>query len=111
METGAMTLAEGSQKKDYKTDASLVLNGTEKRGCVLRTACDPMSVWRAKHAKNVSPFYPKLKTGVKETALIGGKIWVFGIDGTNPCTCSSRLPESIPSRLMVGGTSAPMNPR
>lgn len=81
MATGAMTLAEGSQHKDYKTDATLILNGFDARGYILRTAYDPLSVWKAKYAKNVAPFYPRLKTGVKEAALIDDDIWVFGIDG------------------------------
>jgi len=81
MSNGAMTLAEGSQHKDYKTNATLILNGIGERGHVLRTAYDSLSVWKTKYAKNVSPFYPRLKTTVKEAALIDDEIWVFGIDG------------------------------
>jgi hypothetical protein len=91
MPNGAMTLAEGSQHKDYKTDATLILNGVDERGHVLRTAYDPLSVWKAKYAKNVSPFYPRLKTGVKEAALIDDEIWVFGIDGN----CSKDIVDAI----------------
>jgi len=76
-----MTLAEGSQQKDYKTDATLILNGIDARGYILRTAYDPLPVWKTKYAKGVSPFYPRLKTSVKEAALIDDEIWVFGIDG------------------------------
>lgn len=84
MPKGAMTIAEGSQKKDYLTDATMVLNGeSEERGYVLRTAFDPISVWKAKYAKNISPFYPRLRTGIREAALIDNEIWVFGINGTN----------------------------
>lgn len=82
MSNGAMTLAEGSQHKDYKTDATLILNGADARGYILRTAFDSLSVWKAKYAKGVSPFYPRLKTGIKEAALVDDEIWVFGIDGT-----------------------------
>jgi len=81
---GAMTLAEGSQKKDYRTDTAMVLNGFEERGYILRTAYDSLSVWKAKYAKGISPFYPRMKTSLKESALIDDEIWVFGIDGTNP---------------------------
>lgn len=83
MSNGAMTLAEGSQKKDYRTDATMVLNGNTERGYVLRTAYDPLPVWKAKYGKGISPFYPRLKSGIKEAALIDDEIWVFGIDGTN----------------------------
>lgn len=82
MPNGAMTLAEGSQQKDYKTDATLILNGIDARGYILRTAYDPLPVWKAKYAKGASPFYPRLKTGIREAALIDEEIWVFGIDGT-----------------------------
>jgi hypothetical protein len=83
MSKGAMTLAEGSQKNKFKTDATLVLNGNQEREYVLRTAYDKLSVWKAKYAVSVSPFYPHLKTSIKEAALIDNEIWVFGIDGTN----------------------------
>jgi len=83
MSKGAMTLAEGSQKERFKTDATLVLNGSKGREYVLRTAYDSLSVWKAKYAVNVSPFYPRLKTSIKEAALIDNEIWVFGVDGTN----------------------------
>ncbi len=62
---------------------SLVLNGTEERQYILRTAFDGLSVWKAKYAINVSPFYPRLRTHIKEAALIDNEIWVFGVDGTN----------------------------
>jgi hypothetical protein len=81
MTNGAMTLAEGSQHKDYKTDATLILNGTDARGHILRTAYDPLPVWKTKYAKGISPFYPRVKTTVREAALIDDEIWVFGIDG------------------------------
>ena len=81
MSKGAMTLAEGSQQKDYKTDATLILNGADVRGYIFRTAFDSLPVWKTKYAKGISPFYPRLKTGVKEAALIDDEIWVFGIDG------------------------------
>ena len=56
MSKGAMTIAEGSQKKDYLTDATMVLNGeSEERRYVLRTAFDPIAVWKVKYAKNISP--------------------------------------------------------
>ncbi|MGL6162283.1 hypothetical protein [Microbulbifer sp.] len=83
MSKGAMTLAEGSQKNKFKTDATLVLNGSQVREYVLRTAYDKLSVWKAKYAVSVSPFYPRLKTSIKEAALIDNEIWVFGVDGTN----------------------------
>lgn len=51
MSNGAMTLAEGSQHKDYKTNATLILNGIRERGHVLRTAYDYLSVWKTKYAK------------------------------------------------------------
>lgn len=82
MTQGAMTLAEGRQQRDYKTDATLVLSGMTERGYVLRTAFDSLSDWKGKYAKGVSPFYPRCKTGVKETALIDDEIWVFNVDGT-----------------------------
>lgn len=82
MSKGALTLAEGSQKKKFKTDATLVLNGNEERQYVLRTAYDSLAFWKAKYAVSVSPFYPRLKTSIKEAALIDNEIWVFGIDGT-----------------------------
>lgn len=78
-----MTLAEGSQKSAFKTDATLVLNGNQEREYVLRTAYDKLSIWKAKYAVSVSPFYPRLKTSIKEAALIDNEIWVFGVDGTN----------------------------
>jgi len=81
---GAMTLAEGSQAEKYKTDATLILNGTEERQYTLRTAFDSLSVWKAKYAVGMSPFYPSLKTTIKEAALVDNDIWVFGVDGTNP---------------------------
>ncbi|WP_152558711.1 hypothetical protein [Endozoicomonas numazuensis] len=84
MSKGAMTLAEGSQKNKYKTDATLILNGQEERKYVLRTAYDKLSMWKAKYAVNISPFYPRLKTSIKEAALIDNEIWVFGVNGTNP---------------------------
>ncbi|WHI50269.1 hypothetical protein P3339_17725 [Microbulbifer sp. MLAF003] len=84
MSKGAMTIAEGSQASKYKTDATLILNGIQERQYVLRTAFDSLSVWKTKYAVNVSPFYPRLKTSIKEAALIDNEIWVFGIDGTNP---------------------------
>lgn len=83
MSKGAMTIAEGSQADKYKTDATLVLNGSEERQYVLRTAFDSLPVWKAKYAVNISPFYPRLKTAIKEAALIDNEIWVFGVDGTN----------------------------
>lgn len=83
MSKGAMTLAEGNQKKKFKTDATLVLNGSQEREYVLRTAYDQLSVWKAKYAVSVSPFYPRLKTSIKEAALIDNEIWIFGVDGTN----------------------------
>lgn len=83
MSKGAMTIAEGNQAKKYRTDATLVLNGSEERQYVLRTAFDSLSVWKTKYAVNISPFYPRLKTAIKEAALIDNEIWVFGVDGTN----------------------------
>ncbi|MCH9692677.1 MAG: hypothetical protein K0U59_11570 [Gammaproteobacteria bacterium] len=80
---GAMTLAEGSHKYQFKTDATLVLNGIKEREYTLRTTYDQLSTWKAKYAVNTSPFYPRLKTSIKEAALIDNDIWVFGIDGTN----------------------------
>lgn len=38
MSKGAMTLAEGSQKDKFKTDATLVLNGSQTKEYVLRAA-------------------------------------------------------------------------
>ena len=83
MPKGAMTLAEGSQKNKFKTDATLVLNGNQERQYVLRTSYDSLSVWKAKYAVNISPFYPRLRTSIKEAALIDNEIWVYGVDGTN----------------------------
>lgn len=83
MANGAMTLAEGSNRKLFKTDASIILNGTTQRQHVLRTTFDALSVWKAKYAINVSPFYPRLKTTIKEAALIDDDIWVFSVDATN----------------------------
>ena len=54
MKKGALTLAEGSQKSDFKTDATLILNGSEDRGHVLRTAFDSLPIWKTKYAKNVN---------------------------------------------------------
>lgn len=79
---GAMTLAEGSQLKKFKTNADLVLNGIKQRQYVLRTTYDSLPVWKSKYAVNTSPFYPRLKTTIKEAALIDNEIWVFGVDGT-----------------------------
>lgn len=83
MSKGAMTLAEGSQKNKFKTDATLVLNGNKQREYVLRTAYDQLSIWKAKYAVNISPFNPPLKSSIKEAALIDNEIWVFGVDGAN----------------------------
>lgn len=47
MSKGAITLAEGSQKKKYKTDATLVLNGVEEHEHILRTVYDKLSAWKA----------------------------------------------------------------
>lgn len=82
MINGAMTLAEGSQKKGYRTDATMVLNGGSERGYILRTAFDSLAVWKAKYGKGISPFYPRLRTAIKEAALIDDEIWVFNVDGT-----------------------------
>lgn len=83
MSKGAMTIAEGSQADKFKTDATLILNGAQERQHVLRTAFDSLAVWKTKYAVNVSPFYPRLKTSIKEAALIDHEIWVFGVNGTN----------------------------
>ncbi|GAA6168120.1 hypothetical protein [Sessilibacter corallicola] len=82
MKKGAITLAEGSQDKRYKTDATLVLNGIEERQFVLRTSYDPISIWKTKYAVGMSPFYPRLRGTIKEAALIDNEVWVFGVDGT-----------------------------
>ncbi len=83
MSKGAMTIAEGSQAAKYKTDATLILNGSEERKYILRTSFDSLSVWKTKYAQGVSPFYPRLKASIKEAALIEDEIWVFGVDGTS----------------------------
>jgi hypothetical protein len=82
MANASMTLAEGRQDRDFRTDASLVLNGVTHAGRVLRTSFDSLSVWKTKYAQSVSPFYPRLKTSIRETAVIDNEIWVFKIDGT-----------------------------
>lgn len=79
---GAMTIAEGDVK--YKVDVSLAFGGNciEKR-YVLRTSLDQLSVWKTKYVKtNMSPFQAKLKTTLKEAAIIDKEVWVFGIDST-----------------------------
>ncbi|OZG73092.1 hypothetical protein BTA51_11380 [Hahella sp. CCB-MM4] len=76
----ALTLAEGDP--DFKTNATLILGGNVERGYVLRTAYDSLAVWKAKYAIGVSPFYPKVKTTLKDAALIDNEIWVFGVDAT-----------------------------
>lgn len=81
---GALTIAEGDNQ--YKVDVSLAFGGNriEKR-FVLRTSLDQLSVWKAKYVKtNISPFDAKLKTIVKEAAIIDKEVWVFGIDSTKP---------------------------
>jgi hypothetical protein len=81
---GALTIAEGDVQ--YKTDVSLAFGGSriEKR-FVLRTSLDSLSVWKAKYVTtNMSPFDAKLKTIVKEAAIIDKEVWVFGIDSTKP---------------------------
>lgn len=80
---GALTIAEGDAQ--YKVDVSLAFGGNrvEKR-FVLRTSLDQLSVWKAKYVKTaMSPFEAKLKTVVKEAAIIDKEVWVFGIDSTN----------------------------
>jgi hypothetical protein len=52
----------------------------DARGYILRTTYDTLSVWKSKYSKGISPFYPRLKTSVREAALIDDEIWVFGID-------------------------------
>lgn len=79
---GALTIAEGDSQ--YKTDVSLAFGGNriEKR-FVLRTSFDSLSVWKTKYVKtNMSPFDARLKTIVKEAAIIDKEVWVFGIDST-----------------------------
>ena len=77
----ALTIAEGGP--NYKTDVSLVIGGNIERRYVLRTSYDSLSVWKTKYAKNISPFYPKIKTSIKDAALIDNEIWVFGVNATN----------------------------
>ncbi|HSX52150.1 MAG TPA: hypothetical protein VLF09_14395 [Cellvibrio sp.] len=49
----------------------------------LRTSLDQLSVWKTKYVKtNMSPFDAKLKTTIKEAAIIDKEVWVFGIDST-----------------------------
>src|SRR6187431_1447348 len=79
---GALTIAEGDSQ--YKVDVSLAFGGNrvEKR-FVLRTSLDQLSVWKTKYVKtNMSPFDAKLKTIVKEAAIIDKEVWVFGVDST-----------------------------
>jgi hypothetical protein len=83
MPKGAMTIAEGSQHQSFKTDATLILNGKDERGYILRTAYDRLSVWKTKYAKNIAPFYPRINKVTKEAAMIDDEIWIFGVDGTN----------------------------
>jgi hypothetical protein len=81
---GALTVAEGGVA--YKTDVSLAFGGSkiEKR-LVLRTTLDELSVWKAKYVKaNMSPFDAKIKSIVKEAAIIDKEVWVFGVNATNP---------------------------
>jgi hypothetical protein len=79
---GALTIAEGDIA--YKTDVSLAFGGSriEKR-LVLRTSLDSLAVWKAKFVgANMSPFDARIKSIVKEAALIDKEVWVFGIDAT-----------------------------
>lgn len=78
---GALTIAEGSPK--YKTDVSLVIGGSVERKYVIRTAFDCLSIWKTKYAKNISPFYPRLRTSIKDAAVIDNEVWIFGVDARN----------------------------
>lgn len=78
---GALTIAEGSPK--YKVDVSLVIGGVAERKHVVRTALDCLSIWKTKYAKSVSPFYPRLKTTIKDAAVIDNEVWIFGVNATN----------------------------
>ncbi len=69
---GALTIAEGSPK--YKTDVSLVIGGSVERKYVIRTAFDCLSIWKTKYAKNISPFYPRLRTSIKDAAVIDNEV-------------------------------------
>lgn len=82
MSQGAMTLAEGSHKSDFKTNACLILNGTEERKYILRTTFDPLSVWKSKYSAGTSPFEARINGAIREAAIIDGEIWVFGVDAT-----------------------------
>lgn len=79
---GALTVAEGDFR--YKVDVSLAFGGSRiEKQYVLRTSLDALSVWKAKYVKtNMSPFEAKLKTIVKDAAIIDKEVWVFGIDAT-----------------------------
>ncbi|QFT54421.1 hypothetical protein [Microbulbifer sp. THAF38] len=81
MRTCALTVAEAGP--NYKVDVSLVIGGSVENKYVLRTTYDSLSVWKAKYAKNISPFYPKLKTNIKDAAIIDNEIWIFAVDATN----------------------------
>lgn len=82
MSNGAMTLAEGSNKRQYKTDATLVLNGVEERENILRTSFDSLPVWKSKYSVNTSIFCPRINSVIKKGAVIEKEVWVFGVDAT-----------------------------
>lgn len=79
---GALTIAEGDSQ--YKVDVSLAFGGNRiERQYVLRTSLDQLGVWKTKYVKtNMSPFEARLKTIIKEAAIIDKEVWVFGIDST-----------------------------
>jgi hypothetical protein len=78
---GAMAIAEGNY--DYRVNVNLVLDGGQRiKKYVLRTTLDSLGVWKAKYAKNSSPFKEFINGVAKEAAIIDKEVWVFGIDAT-----------------------------
>lgn len=78
---GAMSIAEGNF--DYRVNVNLVLDGGQRiKKYVLRTTLDSLGVWKAKYAKNSSPFKRSINGVTKDAAIIDNEVWVFGIDAT-----------------------------
>jgi hypothetical protein len=78
---GAMAIAEGNY--DYRVNVNLVLDGGRRiKKYVLRTTLDSLGIWKAKYAKNSSPFKEVINGVSKDAAIIDKEVWVFGIDAT-----------------------------
>ncbi|MGM8227839.1 hypothetical protein ACSV5M_14730 [Cellvibrio sp. ARAG 10.3] len=80
--SGAMTIAEGDLR--FKVDVSVVFGGgAAAKKYVLRTTLDSIGVWKAKYVKvNTSPFQGRVKTTLKDAAIIDKEVWVFNVDAT-----------------------------